>query len=277
MFKKINIFFIILFFCLSCSKNEIVDTTPENQDKAFEIYKEAYTAMESGDLLFASRKFGEAELILPTVEQSAQASIMSSYCLYQIRFYNQAITNLEIFLKKYPASKYVLYAEYLIIISYYEQIPDEKKDQEPLLSSKSKIENFLKKFPDSDYSLDLKFKLDLIKNQLAAKEMYVAKYYIKTKKWIPAINRLKNILENYETTIFVEEALFRLVELNYSLGLFEESKKYASLLGYNYNSSEWFELSYKILNKNYELELKKVSDKEEKNNVLKKIMKNILN
>jgi len=275
--KKLIIFLSILFINISCSKEEAVNTLPESQDQAFNLYNEALAEMERGYIFIAAKKFGDAELIMPTLEDSAKASIMSSFCYYQVRAYEEAINNLETFLKKYPASKYIEYANYLIIISYYEQILDEKKDRQPLILTKVKIREFLEKFNDSDYALDVKFKLDLINNQLAAKEMYVAKYYIQTKKWIPAINRLKNIIENYETTIFVEEALFRLVEINYSIGLIDESKKYASILGYNYNSSEWFKFSYKILNKDYKEELVKIENKSENKGIIKSTIDKILN
>ena len=178
---------------------------------------------------------------------------MSSFALYGINFYREAEENLIRYLKTYPADKYIIYAHYLLAIIYFEQISDEKKDLEPLLKADRKINFFLKNFPESEYAIDLRFKKDLIQNQLSAKELYIAKYYMSVQKWIPAINRLKNILEKYDKTIFVEEALHRLVELHYHIGLEDEAKKYASILGYNYNSSEWFQQSYKILNKNYEI------------------------
>ena len=124
-----------------------------------------------------------------------------------------------------------------------------------LLLAKNQIDFFLKEYPESEYSIDLRFKKDLIQNQLAAKELYIAKYYISTQKWIPAIKRLKIIVKDYEKTIFIEEALHRLVEIHYHLGLVEEAKKYASILGYNYNSGEWFPQSYKVLNKIINLKL----------------------
>ena len=195
---------------------------------------------------------------------------MSSFCLYSINFYNEAIDNLNSYLKNYPADKNVIYAHYLIALIYFEQISDEKKDLEPLLKAKSKIEFFIKQYPNTDYALDLKFKKDLIINQLAAKEIFVAKFYISTQKWIPAINRLKIVVRDYDKTVFIEEALHRLVEIHYHLGLEDEAKKYAQILGYNYNSSEWFKQSYKILNKNYDLKTKKIVEKE---NLLKKIIK----
>ncbi len=176
---------------------------------------------------------------------------MSSFSLYGINFYDEAIENLERFLKTYPSDKNVIYANYLLAIVYFEQISDEKKDLKPLLEANKKINLFLEKYPNTDYAIDLKFKQNLIRNQLAAKEMYIAKYYVSVKKWVPAINRLKIIVEKFDETVFIEEALHRLVEIHYHLGLKNEAENYARILGYNYNSSEWFEQSYKVLNKDY--------------------------
>ena len=256
MFQKIVIIFILIFSLLSCSKNEI---TYEPQDKvdAYELYREGYNAFERGDYFFANKKFSEAELNFEIVELAAKSALMSSYALYGINFYTESLDNLERYLRKYPADKNVIYAHYLIALIHYEQIADEKKDLRPLIDANKKIDFFLSKYPDTDYSIDLKFKKDLIQNQLAAKELYVAKYYISIQKWVPAINRLKTIVKNYDKTIFIEEALHRLVEIHYYLGLNDEAQKYAKLLGYNYNSSEWFEQSYKVLNKDYKIPKKK--------------------
>ena len=219
------------------------------------MYKEGLEAFEKNDFFYASKKFSEAELNSEDLDFSAKAAIMSSYSLYNINFYDEALDNLNRYLKNYPADKNIIYAHYLISIIYFEQISDEKKDLEPLVKASDKIDFFLEEFPLSDYATDLKFKKDLIQNQLAAKELFVAKYYISIKKWVPAINRLKIIMNKYDRTIFIEEALHRLVEIHYHLGLEEEASKYAKILGYNYNSGEWFERSYKIFNKNYEAEL----------------------
>ena len=191
---------------------------------------------------------------------------MSAYALYGINFYEEALENLERYLRIYPSDKNVVYAHYLIAIIYFEQIADEKKDLEPLLKASEKINFFLEEYKETDYAIDLKFKKDLIENQLAAKEMFVAKYYISVKKWIPAINRLKTIVDKYNKTIFIEEALHRLVEIHYHLGLENEAQKYATILGYNYNSSEWFKQSYKIFNKEYKIadKIKKIDKKKEK-------------
>tara|TARA_B100000700_G_C14822180_1_gene750508 strand:- start:5 stop:841 length:837 start_codon:yes stop_codon:yes gene_type:complete len=277
MYHKLIYIFIISFLLFSCSKKEVVVTTPSNnEDKSLEVYNEATIALEEGQYYYASSKFLEAENILPTVEGSAKASLMSSYCLYLINFYSEAEEGLERFIRKYPADKNITYAYYLLAIINYEQILDESKDITPLLTSKEKIVDFLERYPDTEYALDLKFKLDLIDNQLAAKEIYIAKYYIETKKWIPAINRLKIVVKNYDETIFIEEALHRLVEVYYMIGLEEEAKTTAALLGYNYNSSEWYQQSYKLLNKDYKIPKKKKPKKDKDKGIIKRTIKKIL-
>ena len=262
---------LIIFLSISCSKEDI-KYSKTNKVDPYIVYQEGLEAFEKKDYFFASKKFDEAELNFSNPSLAAKSSIMSSYALYGINFYNQAEENLKRYFEVYPADKNIIYANYLLAIIYYEQIQDEKKDLKPLIKAKKQINFFIKNYPKSEYSTDLKFKLDLIQNQLAAKELYIAKYYISVQKWVPAINRLRNILDNYDKTIFIEEALHRLVEIHYYLGLEEEAKKYASLLGYNYNSSEWFEQSYKILNKNYEIKKKTKTVTKEKESLFKKII-----
>jgi outer membrane protein assembly factor BamD len=269
---KIFIFIVSTILLISCSK-ENPDYQLKPKEDPYKIYNEAYEAFEKGDYFYAQKKFLEVELSIEKVEVASKASIMASYSLYSINFYDEALENLNKYLKKYPANKEAIYAEYLIAIIYFEQIKDETKDAEPINKAKQTIDNFLKKYPNTEYALDLKFKNDLIINQMAAKELYVAKYYISVQKWIPAINRLKVIVEKYDQTIFIEEALYRLVEINYFVGLKKEAEKYASILGYNYYSSEWHKQSYKILNKNYEL-LKKDKVKK-KDNLMKRIINKI--
>lgn len=253
MFFRVALLIIIVFTLLSCSKNKKVLYEPTSKVDPYTIYNEAMESFNKNDFYFANKKFTQAELNFKNVNFAAKAAIMSSFCLYSINFYDEAVENLNRFLKLYPADKNIIYAHYLIAIIYFEQISDEKKDLKPLLNANEKIDFFIKNYPETDYSLDLKFKKDLIQNQLAAKEAYIARYYISVQKWVPAINRLKLILEKYDETVFVEEALFRLVEIHYYLGLDDEAKSYAKILGYNYNSSEWFAKSYKILNKDYNL------------------------
>tara|TARA_B100000029_G_scaffold484867_1_gene537553 strand:+ start:372 stop:1172 length:801 start_codon:yes stop_codon:yes gene_type:complete len=259
--------------CGSPEKKTVKESLPI-KEKAIKVYKEGLEALEKSDYFFASKKFSEAEILLPQSDWAAKSALMTGYCLYSINFYNEAILNLERFTKTYPASKDLDYAHYLIAISYYEQILDEKKDIEPLVKSKDKIELFLQKYPDTDYAIDLRFKLELVINQLAAKEISIARYYIKNEKWIAAINRLKVIVEDYDNTIFIEEALFRLVEIYYKIGLENEAKATAALLGYNYNSSEWYKRSYKILNKSYSEPIIKTKGKDD--GLIKRTVKKIL-
>ena len=273
MYHKLIFLILIFFITTNCAKKESVYEF-KNKTDPYKLYEEGFNAFNKGDYFYAEKKFSEAELNFKIVEFSAKSAIMSSYSFYGINFYIEALENLDRYLRKYPADKNIMYAHYLIAIIYYEQISDEKKDLKPLLEADKKIDFFLKEFPDSDYALDLNFKKDLIQNQLAAKEIYVAKYYISIQKWVPAINRLKKIIEDYEKTVFVEEALHRLVEINYYLGLEKEAKKYAKILGYNYNSSQWFERSYKVLNKDYKIEKEKIATKKD-SSFFKKILKKI--
>ena len=272
MLKNISLILILILSLNSCSKKE-VEYEPKDKVDPYQLYKEGFEAFENADYFFAEKKFTEAELNFETVDFAAKSAIMSSYSLYGINFYSDALANLERYLKKYPADKNVMYAHYLIAIIHYEQMTDEKKDLKPLVDARNKIEFFLKEYPNSDYAIDLQFKNDLIQNQLAAKELYVAKYYISTQKWVPAINRLKVIVKDYQQTIFIEEALHRLVEIYYYLGLDQEAQKYAQILGYNYNSSEWFEQSYKVLNKDYKI--KKRVKPEDNKGLFKKIIDKI--
>ncbi len=268
-------FFLIflIFVSFACSKKENLEYEKSQRIDPFAVYQEGLAAFEKKNYFLASKKFDEAELNFSEPELAAKSSIMSSYSLYGINFYKQAEESLNRFLQVYPADKNIMYAKYLLAIVYYEQIQDEKKDLEPLLKAQKQINKFINEYPTSEYTTDLKFKRDLIQNQLAAKELYIAKYYISVKKWVPAINRLRVILDKYEKTVFIEEALHRLVEIHYHIGLKEEAKKYVSLLGYNYNSSKWYEESYKILNKNYKPETKKIISDTKKDSLFKKIIK----
>ena len=275
MFQKIIIILILIFINLSCAKKkDEVQIQLQKKVDPYQVYSEGFEAFSKGDYFYANKKFSEAELNFEAVEYAAKSAIMSSYALYGINFYDEALENLERYLRKYPADKNVMYAHYLSALVYYEQISDEKKDLEPLLKATKKINFFLNKYPNSEYAIDLKFKMDLIQNQLAAKELYVAKYYISTQKWVPAINRLKVIVYDYQETVFIEEALHRLVEIHYYLGLENEAQNYARVLGYNYNSSEWFEQSYKLLNKDYKI-VKKEKAKQKDQTFFKKILNKI--
>ena len=267
--KIFLIFFFISFFLTNCSKKEKVSTIVEEdlEQQMIQAFKEGYEEFKEGDSLYAAQKFNEAELLFPQSIWAPKAALMAAYVYYAQDYYFDAESELKRFIKTYPKSPDLNYAHFLLAICYYERIVDEKKDLGPLLKAQERFNYIIKEYPNSDYALDAQFKLDLIQDYLASKEMYIASHYRKKKKWIASINRYKTVVEQYETTVYVDEALHRLVELYYTIGLENESQKYASLLGYNYQSSKWYEKSYKLFNKKYktQLELKK-----EKKSMLKK-------
>ena len=255
VYKKLIIIFsfFVLVSCVNNNEKEInnVITNDDLESDMIEAYNEGLKALNLGDAVYASKKFNEAELLFPQSEWAPKALLMSSYAYWSQQYYSNSISELKRFIEVYPTHKNLDYAYYLLAINYYDSIADEKKDLKSLLESKKYFEIVLEKFSDTDYSLDAKYKLDLIQDFLAAKEIYIARHYIKKKKWIPAINRLKTIVNEYNTTIYIEEALHRLVEIHYSIGLENEAKKYAKTLGYNYETSRWYEESYRIFNKDY--------------------------
>ena len=250
--KYILIIFILVLTSCKNEKKEVSVIEETSIDlQMIQAYNEGLKNLELGDALVAAKKFNEAEILFPQSKWAPRASLMSAYSYYSQEYFSNAIGELERFLENYPSHERVSYAYYLLGICYYDQIVDEKRDLKVIEDAKKNFEKVIKDYPKSDFALDSEYKLELIEEILASKEMYLARYYIEREKWIPAINRYKKVLENYERTIFIEEALHRLVELHYKIGMIDESKKYASLLGYNYQSSEWYQESYKIFNKNY--------------------------
>ena len=255
--NKINLSLIIILGIIlsSCSQKgekEISLIQESSQDlEIIAAYKEGYSALEEGDPYFAAKKFLEAELLFPQSEWAPRSALMASYSFYMQNYYAEALSNLERFLKTYPSDKNLDYVHYLIAMCYYETIEDEKRDSAPLIKAKEEFLFIVENYPNTDFALDSKFKLGLIEDVLASKEMYLGRHYIKRGKWIAAINRFKSVIVNYNQTIFVEEALHRLVEVYYTLGLISEAQKYAKLLGYNYKSSKWYEMSYSVFDKKY--------------------------
>ena len=275
MSKHIIFLFIYIIFIVSCSKDKSkVDQVLLEQDVEAEMilaYKEGMKQLEKGDALYASRKFDEAEILFPQSIWAAKASLMSAYALYSQNYYDDAIFNLERHLKNYPKDKNLVYAHYLIAICYFEQLYDERKDLKPLVKAREKFEHILKKYPNTDYAIDAKWKMGLIVDQMAAKEMYIGRYYMKMEKWIAAINRFKFVVKYYDTTVYIEEALHRLVEIYYKIGLVEDAQKVAATLGYNYGSGEWYKNSYRIFNKSYKTA--KITKKKKDSFIRKKFKK----
>lgn len=258
---KINFILILSLsiICFSCSKEIAEETIIQEKNmelQMIEAYKEGLEELERGDALYAAKKFNEAEVLFPQSDYAPKAALMAAYSYYSQNYYGDAIAELERFIKIYPNDYNISYAEYLLGLCFYEQIIDEKKDLQSIDNAKAIFLNVIKKYPNTDFAIDANFKLDLINDILAAKEIYIGRYYFDKKKWIAAINRFRTVTDDYDTTIYVEEALHRLVEIYYIIGLEEESKKYANLLGYNYMSSEWYEKSYSIFDKKYEINKK---------------------
>ena len=274
-------FFKILLICtyvlqVSCSKNEEKISAIENKDikqQMVGLYEEGYDELLKGDALYAAKKFNEAELIFPQSDWAPMASLMAAYAYYSEDYYSDAEDQMEDYLKKYPNHENRDYAQFILAMCYYENIIDEKRDLKPLLKAKNKFELILVEYPNTDFALDAQFKLELIEDRLAGKEMFIARHYLKSKKWIPAINRFKKITEEYDQTVYIQEALHRLVEINYRIGLIDEAKKYANVLGYNYDSSEWYKASYKVFNKEYKyserMSAKKLKQKDKKRIITK--------
>ena len=271
--KIIFTLIVVMVFFLSGCKNKkeesIVLKSDDLENQMIEAYNEGIKAFEEGDMLFAAKNFNNVENIYPQSIWAPRSILMAAYSFYYHDYYGDAISEIKRFLKNYPENENYPYAYYLMASCYYELIVDEKKDLSSILKSQEYFEYIVNNYPNTDFSIDAKFKLNLIDNVLASKELYIGKYYLSKKKWIPALNRFKNIVNNYDQTEYIEEALHRLVEINYILGLENESKKYAVLLGYNYKSSQWYEESFKVFNKEYISPIEKIK-KDKQNFIFRK-------
>ena len=273
--NKLIFLFALIFLITACSKktdNESLIKEKSLELQVLEAYQEGKESLEKGDVLFAAKKFNEAEILFPQSIWAPKSALMAAYSYYIQDYYGDAIAELERFIRVYPNHKNLDYVYYLLAISYYEQIVDEKKDLESISLAKKYFETLIFKYPNTEYAIDASFKIDLINDILASKEMYIGRYYFNKKKWIPAINRFRKVVDDYETTIYVEEALHRLVEVYFHLGLKNEAQKYAKVLGYNYKSSKWYENTYAVFNKRYVVKDKKnIDENEKKNSLVRKI------
>ena len=273
--NKFFLFIALFAILISCSKEEIKESIIKEKSldlQVLEAYQEGVKSLETGDVLYAAKKFNEAETLFPQSEWAPKSALMAAYAYYTQDYYSDTIAELERFIRVYPLSKNLDYVYYLLGISYYEQIVDETKDLQSIIKAKEYFKIVSKNYQNTNYSLDAEYKIDLVNDTLASKEMYIGRYYFDKKKWIPAINRFRTVIDDYETTIYAQEALHRLVEVHYILGLKDEAKKYAKLLGYNYQSSKWYEKSYSVFDKEYKENVKKRDKKRsKKNKTLKKI------
>ena len=271
----INHFILVLLLVIfaSCSKEKLKESVIKEKSldgQVLEAYTDGLESLRGGDVLFAAKKFNEAEILFPQSDWAPKSALMAAYSYYTQDYYNDAVSELIRFIKVYPNHKDIDYVYYLLGLCFYEQIVDEKKDLKSIVDAKKYFQIVVKNYPNTDYALDAEFKLGLIDDVLASKEMYIGRYYFERKKWIPAINRFRKVVDDYNTTIYIEEALHRLVEVYYNLGLIGESEKYAKLLGYNYQSSEWYKNSYLVFNRNYKKE-EDLRKKNKNNSFLKKI------
>ena len=269
--KDFFLLFILVIIFTACSKEKVKNNIIKEKNlelQVLEAYEEGLNALEGGDVLYAAKKFNESEILFPQSEWASKSALMAAYSYYVQDYYGDAIAELQRFKRVYPRSNNLDYVYYLLAICYYEQIVDEKKDLKSIINAKNTFNIVIKNYPNTEYALDSEFKIDLINDILAAKEMYIGRYYFSKKKWISAINRFRVVVDDYDTTIYTEEALHRLVEVYYTLGLKKEAKKYANLLGYNYQSSKWYERSYSVFNKIYE---KNKSENVKKKSLMKKI------
>ncbi len=266
--KAFYLIFSLLIF-VSCSKNNIENSAIKEKSlelQVLEAYDIGKDALEGGDVLFAAKKFNEVETLFPQSDWAPKAALMAAYSYYTQDYYGDSIAELKRFVKVYPFHKDLSYAHYLMGVCYFEQIVDEKKDLQSIRNAKIKFNFILKEYPNTEYALDAEFKISLIDDILASKEMYIGRYYFEKKKWISAINRFRTVIDEYDTTIYTAEALHRLVEVHYTIGLIDEAEKYAQLLGYNYGSSEWYQNTYSLFNKNYKIRKKnRLQDIKKKN------------
>ena len=255
MLIRLIFFLLISLVVSSCSKNEIKKTVINEvnlETQVLEAYEEGMKSLKEGDALFAAKNFNEAETLFPQSQWAPKSAIMAAYSYYSQDYYLDAIAELNRFIKVYPYYKDLDYVYYLLGLCWYEQIIDEKKDLQTIIKAKEKFLFLIKNYPNTEYALDAEFKIDLINDTLASKEMYVGRYYFEKKKWIASINRFRTVVDEYDETIYTEEALHRLVEAYYTIGLKDEAKKYAKLLGYNYQSSKWYEKSYSHFDESYD-------------------------
>ena len=262
----------LLISVASCSSNNAEKSIkPKELISLEKLYTDAYSNFENGNSDTAVQLFEMVERDYSYTEWGPRASLMRAYLYYDTGDYVTALTNLQRFKQRHSGSKNIQYVEYLIAICMFEQINLVSLSQENTDLALRQFEKVILNYPNSAYATDAKFKIDLINEQLAGKEMYIARYYAKREKWLPALYRLNNVFKNYQTTVFIEEALHRLVEIHYTIGNIDSAKKYASILGYNYNDSDWYKKSYNIV-EGTNIPLEKAKQKKSLKERLKKLI-----
>ncbi|MEL6371736.1 MAG: outer membrane protein assembly factor BamD [Pseudomonadota bacterium] len=239
------------------------------------LYLEATESLKRRRYERAIPLFEEVERQHPYSAWARRSMLMKAFAYYQQNDYDDATTALDQFISLHPGNKDVAYAYYLKSMCYYERIRDVGRDQDYTNNAVQSLNDVIRRYPATEYARDARLKLDLTFDHLAGKEMYVGRFYMTAGKHIAAINRFKYVVDNYQTTNHVPEALHRLVEGYLMIGVPDEARTAANVLGYNYPGSEWYEYSYKLLSRNDLLEqgslpepskrtLKKIAKQEKK-------------
>ena len=211
------------------------------------LYNQAASELDKRDFDQAVLLFNEVERQHPYSPWARRAQLMGSFSYYVAKDYNKAIAASQRFLQIHPGNKDAPYAFYLIALSYYEQISDVQRDQKITDQALTALNEINRRFPNSDYAADARLKIDLVRDHLAGKEMEIGRHYERSGKWIAAQIRFQNVVENYQTTSHAAEALYRLTETSLALGIPQEAKKYAAVLGANYPGSEWYDKAYALV------------------------------
>ncbi len=211
------------------------------------LYNLGYKNLERKRWDLAAKAFDEVERQHPYSEWARRAQLMGAYASYMDNKYDDAILAAQRFLSLHPGNAYAAYARYLIAISYYEQMTDVYRDQKTTEQAADALEEVVRRFPGTDYARDAALKLDLVRDQLAARDMEIGRFYLKHEQYLAAIGRFRHVIDNYGTTSHVPEALHRLVECYTALGILPEARKYAAVLGYNHPGSKWYRYSYALL------------------------------
>lgn len=245
-FLVLVIFFFLFFSCSSNDKKKI--SRPDKIIEVNKLFSLASTNFEDGNNADALKQYLLIYSNYGYTKFADRALLMAAFIYYDSASYYEALEILQKFRKLYPIHKHIDYVDYMISLCVYEQIELASKDQTKTVLALETFNKIMNKHPDSIYTEDILLKIDLVNNQLAGKEMYTARFYMKRGKWLAALIKLNNIVEQYDTTIYIEEALHRLVEIHYRIGNIDTAKKYAAILGYNFNDSDWYKKSYKVIN-----------------------------
>jgi outer membrane protein assembly factor BamD len=229
-----------------CSSND--DEQDYVERPVDELYNEALDQLKGNNPRQAAQDFEEVERQHPYSQWATRAQIMAAYAFYQADAYDDAVAAARRFIDLHPGHQDVPYAYYLIGVSYYEQISDVGRDQKNTELALEAFEELIRRFPDSDYARDAGLKADLARDHLAGKEMNIGRYYLRRGKYVAAINRFQSVIDRYQSTTHVPEALHRLTEAYMSLGVADEARRTAAVLGYNFPSSIWYQDSYALIN-----------------------------